>query len=86
MARKFMLESREPFWCRFIKDESRETIMDVTKDKSEGAEKRVERDDDGAEKMTGFAVPAKQRGTRYNDGFDDKRETAMTIIPRRFAV
>lgn len=55
-------------------------------DKSEGAEKRVERGDDGVEKMTGSAVPAKQRGTRYNDGFDDKRETAMTIIPRRFAV
>lgn len=35
-----MLEPREPFWCRFIKDESRGTIMDVTKDKSEGAEKK----------------------------------------------
>lgn len=45
MARKFMLEPREPFCCRFIKDESRETTMDVTKDKSEGAEKRVERED-----------------------------------------
>ena len=35
---------------------------------------------------TRFAVSAKQCGTRRNDGFDDRRETATTIISRGLAV